>query len=200
MKKVMLSFVLILCILVGSVTIAFAENTVRQMVLVKHQRWENPQRIYTYVPAGSRNTELMKEAFAYWTRVTNGKVRFIYVNDIQKAQLRVRFVKDASVSSNHDNALGVTYYKKVKTVCKGMSCDAYMVLTTIDIADNAPRGALLRKDAVFRVMIHEIGHSIGLSHSTDKMSVMYPTKLSRNQALSKSDFDSLAKLYGWKNY
>ena len=191
MKKVILSFVLILCILVGSVTIAFAENTVRQMVLVKHQRWENPQRIYTYVPAGSRNTELMKEAFAYWTRVTNGKVRFIYVNDIQK---------DASVSSNHDNALGVTYYKKVKTVCKGMSCDAYMVLTTIDIADNAPRGALLRKDAVFRVMIHEIGHSIGLSHSTDKMSVMYPTKLSRNQALSKSDFDSLAKLYGWKNY
>ena len=31
MKKVILSFVLILCILVGSVTIAFAENTVRQM-------------------------------------------------------------------------------------------------------------------------------------------------------------------------
>lgn len=69
-----------------------------------------------------------------------------------------------------------------------------------NIADNAPNGALLRKDAVFRIMVHEIGHSLGLPHSSDRMSVMYPTKLSRNQTLAKSDFDSLAKLYGWKKF
>lgn len=46
-------------------------------------------------------------------------------------------------------------------------------------------------------MIHEIGHAIGLNHSSDRMSVMYFQKGSRNQALTKSDFATLAKLYGW---
>ena len=195
MKRFIFTLVLILCFLISTTTSVFANN-----VIIVQKRWKNPQQIYTYVPSGSRNSELMKEAFAYWMKVTNGKVRFIYVNEAQKAQLRVRFVKDASVSSNLDNALGVTYYKKGNIICSERSCTQYMVLTTIDIADNAPNGALLRKDAVFRIMVHEIGHSLGLPHSSDRMSVMYPTKLSRNQTLAKSDFDSLAKLYGWKKF
>lgn len=125
MKRFIFALVLILCFLISTTTSVFANN-----VIIVQKRWKNPQQIYTYVPSGSRNSELMKEAFAYWMKVTNGKVRFIYVNEAQKAQLRVRFVKDASVSSNIDNALGVTYYKKVKMICSERSCTQYMVLTT----------------------------------------------------------------------
>lgn len=45
---------------------------------------ENPKMIYTYVPSGNKHTALMKEAFAYWMKVTNNRIVFKYVNSPQK--------------------------------------------------------------------------------------------------------------------
>lgn len=158
--------------------------------------WKNPKMIYTYVPSDNRNSDLMREAFSYWMNVTNNRIIFKYVNNPKKAMINVRFVKDASKSSNMEHALGVTY-PTYRQECYGTKCRVYMHHANIDIANNAPGGAMLKKDAVYRIMIHEIGHAIGLNHSSDHMSVMYFQKGSRNQALTKSDFATLAKLYGW---
>lgn len=158
--------------------------------------WENPKMIYTYIPQEDRLSDLMRDAFIHWTRVTNDKIVFKFVSNPDKAQIKVRFVKDASKSSNMARALGVTYPKYVSS-CRGTNCNTFLYHADIDIANNAPNGALLRKDSVYKIMLHEIGHAIGLGHSPDSMSIMYYQKGSRNQSITKDDLDTLAKLYGW---
>lgn len=158
--------------------------------------WQNPKMIYTYIPQDNRLSGLMKDAFIHWTKITNEKIIFKFVSNPEKAQINVRFVKDASKSSNMEHALGVTYPKYIRT-CRGNVCKTFLYHADIDIANNAPNGALLRNDSVYKIMLHEIGHAIGLGHSNDYLSIMYFQKGSRNQSITKEDLATLAELYGW---
>ena len=188
MKKLLILFCLILINIYMPTNNAYAENA----------RWQNPQMIYTYVPSGYRHSALMKEAFAYLSRITKNKIIFKYVNNKDKAQIKVRFVKDTSSITQLENALGITHYK-AQRICTSNGCKTYITQANIDIANNTPGGGALVKDRVYGIMIHEIGHAIGLiDHSQDKKSLMYPYKISRNQTITQDDLTELAKLYGWK--
>lgn len=180
MKKFLTLFVLILVFLISTGGAVFAVGG-----------WTNPKSIKTYIEPNSKK-ELMKQAFAKWSIVTNNKIVFKYVSNPSDAQIKVIFVKDASMSGL-ENAIGVTHFQR----------DVYtgeMKYAQIDIADHVPgsAGRLMPKDRIFRVMIHEIGHAIGLNHSPDVKSIMYPTAISRNQDITKGDLNTLAKIYGWK--
>jgi predicted Zn-dependent protease len=177
MKKFTFTFISIIILSFQLCVTAFA-----------NAHWENPKSIKTYIEPNAKS-ELMKEAFSKWSTATNNKLTFKYVQNKQDAQIVVVFVKDASKSSKIENAAGVTYHESIGDK---------MVSAKIEIADNAPNGAAFRKDALLRIMIHEIGHSIGIfTHSTDTMSIMYPIKASRNQAITQADIKAVNKLYGW---
>ncbi len=157
-------------------------------IALANAHWDNPKSIRTYIEPNQKK-ELMKQAFAKWSQFTNDRIVFKYVQSPKDAQIKVVFVKDAEKASKIQNALGVTHHQSIGD---------RMVAATIEIADNAPGGAKLRNDAVYRVMVHEIGHAIGIfDHSLDPMSVMYYAKGSRNQALTKEDLKLLSKLYSW---
>ena len=69
-------------------------------------------------------------------------------------------------------------------------------LEIIEISEKAPDGRLYSRDARLRVMIHEFGHALGLEHSTNPRSVMYPSKGAKT--ILPDDVRTLKYIYGWK--
>ncbi len=178
MKKIYTILTIILTFFVTTYTQAFADA-----------RWLNPKSIRTYIPEHAKK-ELMKQAFTQWTTFTNGKIAFKYVNSPKNAQIVVKFVKDIYDVTGNKTTIGQTYHK---------SLGPEMVYAEITISDRSPNGAAFKKDAVYRVMVHEIGHALGIfGHSQDKMSVMYYARASRHQHLTEDDLIYIGKLYGWR--
>lgn len=56
---------------------------------------------------------------------------------------------------------------------------------------------------LFIVVAHELGHSLGLSHSSDPGALMYPTYAYTDPnefILPQDDIDGIQAIYGKKNY
>lgn len=145
--------------------------------------WQNPSSITVYIEPDN-DKYVMEKAFNTWTSATNGKIKFKYVQNPDNAQIQVYFVKNIGKSLNN-NAIGVTHPE----IQNGKP------VSRIEISKKAPNGLAFSNDAISKVMVHEIGHAIGLGHTNDRKSVMYPTKGSR--VITKGDLDALYRLYGW---
>lgn len=150
-------------------------------------RWKNPKRINVYIPQHQR-TIMMKHSLEEWTRKTNKKIIFYYVDKPAKADIEIQFVDKIGKIAGADRAIGVT-----QTRYSGK----YFIKSIIQIAMRSPENKKLGDDAVYTVMLHEVGHAIGLlEHSSDKLSIMHAIEDDR-QEISKNDLERLQRLYGW---
>ena len=173
-------------LIIFSVIFVILATTCLEVLADAH--WAEPKNIKTYVPQHAKK-ELMKQAFSAWTRATKGKIVFKYVNNPKDADIKVDFVKDIYDVTGNKTTIGQTYHK---------SLGPYMVSAVITISDRAPNGAAFRKDAVYRVMVHEIGHALGwFGHSQSTDSIMYYAKVNRNATITQKDIEYIEKLYGW---
>lgn len=153
-------------------------------------KWENPKNIKTYIQPAHARTTMMKHAFAEWSKLTKNKVVFYYVNNPKLAQIQVTFVEKITEQGGHtDKSIGLT--KGIYLV------SGKMTHATIWIATKTQEGKTLSDDEVYTVMLHEIGHAIGLEHSNDPKSVMYP-QVDVVQEIDKADLVTLSHKYGWK--
>lgn len=151
----------------------------------ENKKWMYTKQLTTYIPPNHNRTVMMKHAFAEWTRLTGGKFVFKYVASPNVAKIQVYFVDKIP---DADREIGLTKYRYAS---------GKMTHAQIFIADKTSTGRTLGKDSVYTVMLHEIGHAMGISeHSKNPLSIMYPYEDDKQEIL-KSDLKTLAEIYGW---
>ncbi len=152
--------------------------------------------IYVYIPEYGNMSKLMKQAFEAWEDRSKSLVRFKFVSSPSSANIEVEFV-DFVANCNDAGAVGCTetmvrggqYYKAFVTI------GTKEYLRTFDGGQYVRKIVTRPKDHIYGVMLHEAGHAIGLGHSANKGSIMYPYDLDSLQYLTDEDMKLLYNKY-----
>ena len=155
--------------------------------------WDNTQTIKVYIPQHPYST-CIRHAFEYWDRSASTNLHFVMVNSPDLAQDEVIFVDKLK-----GNTVGLT--QKTYRTIKFPNGNEKTELTgmRIYIAMQNPQGQQMTRDQIYTVALHEIGHSLGLGHTDDPKSIMYPNAYKYGlMEVTRQDMINLYKLYGWK--
>lgn len=173
-----------------------------------HNRWQKSELTY-YIQSYadgisiSQQDDIFAESFETWAEVTN--LSFYRVNSPGQADIVVGFGSyghcqlystintTCSHSSSFDgngNVLAHAYFPGQGVISGDTHFDADEQWTT---SNSDPNGISL-----LSVAVHEIGHSLGLDHSNDIYSVMYPSYDGSNIKITLGDSDvaRIRELYG----
>jgi len=190
MKKVLTLFFIIIIF----ATSAFA---------LSKPRW-NERPIRVYIPSGSYNSQMMKRAFEQWQSGTYSAVWFNFLGENKKdeAQITVHFVEKDTKCGNL-TAIGCTHsYTNQDGFYSHI--DMYIASKSVkrlvgDDGTVATKTTLIPENQLYRVMLHEIGHAIGINqHSNDPNSIMFKyslTDLNIPQKLTNTDLNYVYKVY-----
>lgn len=152
--------------------------TISSVFALSKPRW-NTRPIKVYIPENSYTSQLMHNAFLQWQTRTFSAVWFTFVSPDKRddADITVHFVEKNTYCGNL-SAIGCTHYR--------VNSDGFYVHNDIYIASKsvmqlvgddgtvATKTFTIPSEQVYRVMLHEIGHAIGIAqHSKNPNSVMY---------------------------
>lgn len=190
MKKILV----LLCVFILTITSALA---------LSKPRWD-VRPIKVYIPGGSYNSQLMKKAFLQWQTSTYSAVWFTFLGDNKKddADITVYFVEKDTKCGNL-SAIGCTHSR---TNQDGFytHVDLYIASKAVyqlvgDDGTIATKTSLISAPQLYRVMLHEIGHAVGIhQHSNDAKSIMYKyslTDVEIPQKLTNDDLNFVYKVY-----
>lgn len=175
--------------------------TILSVFALSEPRWDK-RPIKVYIPGNSYKSQWMKSAFQEWQTKTYSAVWFTFLGDNRKneADISVYFVD--MVHCNNPMAVGCahTSIKNGFYVHTDLEIGSkYVIELKGDDGTVAKKTMTLDNGALYGIMLHEIGHAIGiLEHSNDPKSVMFSYTLhdyNIAQHLTKEDLRLVYKTY-----
>ena len=166
-------------------------------------RWDT-RPIKVYIPNDSPKSVQMKNAFLQWQERTFSAVWFTFLSaDRQdEADITVHFV-EKNTNCGNLSAIGCAHYR-IKPDGFYSHNDIYIASKSVQqlVGDDgtvATKTSVIPPDQVYRVMLHEIGHVIGISeHSSNPNSIMYAYSINDKnipQVLTEEDVKFVYKVY-----
>lgn len=175
MKK----FILVLLCLVFSTPFAFSKD---------EDGWDKITRgwsrmpIRVYLDNTGNYSDAIKNGFNEWEEKSDEKVRFKFVTKSHSGYAEIKVVM---VEKFTDSTAGLTSAQmNVNKIGK----------STVQIGINAPDGRPFTNSELNIIIRHEIGHALGLNHTDDPKSIMYPIVLP-GQSITSDDLSDLWELY-----
>lgn len=127
-----------------------------------------------------------QKAFGEWEVKTGKTVSFVLVSNPNTAQIKLNFVNKITDPVS-DNNIGLTNTKTM------FNC---ITSANIQILQKTESGSMKTYNQIYPVVLHEIGHAIGLSgHSTRRNDIMYENNLTNDIHLSNRDINTLKAIY-----
>lgn len=143
--------------------------------------WQKPV-INVYIPQDEKAAS-MKRAFLKWQSVSDGKIKFKFV-DKGPADIDILFAEKVNGS---DGPIGSYSIKSQgKTITKA----------EITLATKSPQAKKYSNNLIYTTMLHEVGHALGLSDNSRKKGIMF-MPVSENQDITKLDIRTLYNHNNW---
>lgn len=132
----------------------------------------------------------LKKAFETWSSVSG--LRFLYTR--QTPDIQIDFEQ-----GNHADGTKLAFDERGGVVAHAFGPGTYTISGDVHLDDDEEWTLSVDpKDGtnLLAVTIHQLGHSLGLHHSKDPRSVMYPAFITTNLDLSVDDIEHVQILYG----
>lgn len=185
LKKILLLNFLILSLVFTFTNTSQGADIKPLSVTAVTTRSESPHwqqnKITVYIPKDSKSDSL-KRAFLKWQNEMSGKITFEFVT---KGPANIDIIWSESVSGVDGN------FGSSSITTSGNK------ITKAEITFATKGKKQFGNNYAYTVMLHEIGHALGLSDNPRKMNSIMYNPISDTQNISSVDLRDLYKIYNW---